>query len=266
MSASGGRLSQEIAELARALPEVTIARLAAIFEEAPAPSRALEEALLEAVVQPGSKHRVLGLLATWRQVTPLVPPVAVAWALRAAGACETSHYANECIDLVWTGPLTLSQGIYQTHQTLLDVIGKASRSLLVVTFAAYKIDSVWKALHAATERGVHVSIVVETDEGPGGKIDVSPLRELAMEWSHLSIYEWPVDLRPRHGERYGALHAKCALADDDVLFVSSANLTGNALQLNMELGVLIRGGAAPIRAGRHFGEMIERGILRRINL
>lgn len=40
------------------------------------------------------------------------------------------------------------------------------------------------------------------------------------------------------------LHAKCAVADDTLALISSANLTGHALQLNIEAGVLLRGEAA----------------------
>lgn len=53
-------------------------------------------------------------------------------------------------------------------------------------------------------------------------------------WPHEQL---PVDER---GKR-GVLHSKCAVADERMLFVSSANLTEHALNLNMELGVLIQG-------------------------
>jgi phosphatidylserine/phosphatidylglycerophosphate/cardiolipin synthase-like enzyme len=43
--------------------------------------------------------------------------------------------------------------------------------------------------------------------------------------------------------------------------VSSANLTAFALELNMELGVLVRGGPAPRRVREHFDRMIRAGIL-----
>jgi phosphatidylserine/phosphatidylglycerophosphate/cardiolipin synthase-like enzyme len=114
----------------------------------------------------------------------------------------------------------------------------------------------------AANRGVNVALVVETDDGPGGKVEVSPLRELVGDQSGIQVFEWPVEARPREGGHYGTLHAKCALADDEVLFISSANLTERALELNMELGVLIRGGPAPTQAGRHFGELISKRILR----
>ena len=62
-----------------------------------------------------------------------------------------------------------------------------------------------------------------------------------------AVYVWPMDKRPIDGNgHHGSLHAKCAVADDAVLFVSSANLTAYALTLNMELGLLVQGGFAPL--------------------
>jgi len=58
-----------------------------------------------------------------------------------------------------------------------------------------------------------------------------------------------------------ALLAKCAVAYDAVLFVSSANLTVCALTLNMELGLLIQGGSAPRAVADHFTRLIAKGVL-----
>jgi phosphatidylserine/phosphatidylglycerophosphate/cardiolipin synthase-like enzyme len=77
-----------------------------------------------------------------------------------------------------------------------------------------------------------------------------------------TVYEWPRDRRPKHDDgRTGSLHVKCALADDDHLLISSANLTEFALNLNMELGMLVRGGDIPRRVGAHLRGLIESGVL-----
>ena len=65
---------------------------------------------------------------------------------------------------------------------------------------------------------------------------------------------------------FGVLHAKCAVADGQLLFLSSANLTDYAMNFNIELGVLIR--SAPRHAQRvaaQFEQMIAQGILRSIH-
>lgn len=79
-------------------------------------------------------------------------------------------------------------------------------------------------------------------------------------------YVWPLEKRERNQKgQYGALHAKFVVADDNALFVSSANLTEYALNLNMELGVLIRGGPAPKQAARNVADLIQRSVLQRVS-
>ena len=76
------------------------------------------------------------------------------------------------------------------------------------------------------------------------------------------VYVWPQEMRPTdEAGHHGSLHAKCAVADDEYLFVSSANLTGYALTLNMELGLLVRGGPAPRTITAHFARLIGHGVL-----
>ncbi len=56
------------------------------------------------------------------------------------------------------------------------------------------------------------------------------------------------------------LHVKCAIADGQRLFLSSANLTEYAFTINMELGLLITGGALPEQVEKHFHQMIQQGV------
>ena len=49
----------------------------------------------------------------------------------------------------------------------------------------------------------------------------------------------------------GKVHAKVAVADENFCFISSANLTGHAMEKNMEAGVLIRGGPIPSNLHKH---------------
>jgi phosphatidylserine/phosphatidylglycerophosphate/cardiolipin synthase-like enzyme len=60
------------------------------------------------------------------------------------------------------------------------------------------------------------------------------------------------------------LHAKCALADDRALLVSSANFTADALGINMELGLLVEGGGAPPTVRAHFCRLMSDGVLVRV--
>ena len=80
------------------------------------------------------------------------------------------------------------------------------------------------------------------------------------------IYLWPLEQRERNERgQHGALHAKCVLVDSHQLFISSANMTDFALTLNIELGVLLRGGDAPRQVERNLSELIRIGTLREVS-
>ena len=61
-----------------------------------------------------------------------------------------------------------------------------------------------------------------------------------------------------------ALHAKCVAVDDEVLFVSSANMTESALERNIELGLLVRGGHAARQVREHVDALVAAGVLIRM--
>jgi len=62
----------------------------------------------------------------------------------------------------------------------------------------------------------------------------------------------------------GRVHAKVAVADGDDAFLTSANLTGHALEKNMEAGVTIRGGPIPADLRSHLLALIETKIVNRV--
>jgi phosphatidylserine/phosphatidylglycerophosphate/cardiolipin synthase-like enzyme len=59
----------------------------------------------------------------------------------------------------------------------------------------------------------------------------------------------------------GVLHAKAVVADDKVVFVTSANLTEAAFDRNIEVGLLVRDHALAASLSSHFRGLIDRGLL-----
>jgi phosphatidylserine/phosphatidylglycerophosphate/cardiolipin synthase-like enzyme len=57
------------------------------------------------------------------------------------------------------------------------------------------------------------------------------------------------------------MHVKAAVADSRIAFLSSANLTEAALERNMELGILLRGGHLPAAIDRLIDALPELGEL-----
>ena len=78
---------------------------------------------------------------------------------------------------------------------------------------------------------------------------------------NLEDIERPSELRG-DGKATGVLHAKAVVVDGEVALVSSANLTAAALDRNIELGLLVRGGGIPRRLEAHFAELRAGGVLR----
>ena len=75
--------------------------------------------------------------------------------------------------------------------------------------------------------------------------------------------------RQRHSERHsvaddgpgGVLHAKAVVADDEAVFITSANLTEAAFDRNIELGLLARDRTLAATTVLHFRTLIEQGLL-----
>jgi phosphatidylserine/phosphatidylglycerophosphate/cardiolipin synthase-like enzyme len=52
------------------------------------------------------------------------------------------------------------------------------------------------------------------------------------------------------------------VVDDEVVFVTSANLTEAALDRNIEIGLLVRDRALAANVSRHFRGLIDRSLLK----
>lgn len=204
------------------------------------------------------------VMTTWRQEEPAADLPQLGRALLASCATSSEERRRQQLDLVWSGPGLTSTTLRSTGPALIELIESAQESVYLVTFAAYKVPAVADALAAAEGRGVRVVFVVESDEADGGKVDFDPVPHLrASGLQRAEVYIWPQEQRLRDERgRYGSLHAKFAVADRLRMLVSSANLTEFAFNLNIELGVLIKGGHGPAEAAGHLDELIRLGVLR----
>ena len=187
---------------------------------------------------------------------------ALAFALEVAVAQAQTGDEQVDIELIWTGPTTSTVPLRRTEQTLCELIESAREELLIVSFIVYKADQVMSALCRAQERGVRTKLVLETSSDNGGKVSFDQLSSIQETLPGASIYVWPVEKRLRDElDRYGSIHAKCAVADGARALIGSANLTGFALALNMEMGALIHGSQLSQQIANHFDELIRREIL-----
>jgi phosphatidylserine/phosphatidylglycerophosphate/cardiolipin synthase-like enzyme len=217
------------------------------------PDDATEAALIDA--RPGYPAAALAsrLVAVWRADAPDLTGAAVALALRSAA--ELHHEAeSHRTKLAVSGPTSDSVPVRLTSSVVIDVIRAARQSLLVVSFAAYGVAEVVDELVAATDRGVHIDLVLESSVQAGGTLRggtdgsavFTQLRNRATFW------HWPAHRRPAAGSSRAALHAKLIAADTRVALVSSANLTDRALSRNLEVGVVLYDPQVVERLVQHF--------------
>lgn len=114
---------------------------------------------------------------------------------------------------------------------------------MLVSYASYPPKLVLDALRAAADRGVEIVLLAELPaDRPGfNGVDV-PMPQL-----HCRRLHWPAAARPTGA----SLHAKVLIIDGTTALVGSATLTGNAMEQNLECGLLVRGGHVPSEIRAH---------------
>jgi len=261
-------ISTLVVRLAGMMPSGTIQAVAQAIERGnPAQWNDLRLQATQVVPQPPLRALVLELLSAWQQHAADITPTDVALALRTAAIAAKTYRESQAVELVWTGPLVSGATMRRTDQALLEVISSTQHSLLIVSFAVYKIPAIARAIVQAASRGVTIRICVEAPEPSGQTMAYDTIKALGPAVAQrAALYVWPSDQRPHDASGHaGVLHAKCAVADGQLLFLSSANLTEYAMNLNIELGVLIRSAPHAERVAAQFEHMIAQGILRRVS-
>jgi len=171
--------------------------------------------------------------------------------------------AATSLEVVWTGPASVASAMRGTEQVLLEVIDQAKRELLVVVYAAFDIRNIVAALDRAIARSVIVTVVVESINPKTGEQKQNFMSSFSEPIRTRSrLLHWPLASRGTdENGRPGCLHAKVAVGDREVVFVTSANLTGSAMRENMELGLRIDNLELGEQLVAHFERMRDEGVL-----
>ncbi|MGH3187543.1 MAG: DISARM system phospholipase D-like protein DrmC [Streptosporangiaceae bacterium] len=178
----------------------------------------------------------------------------------AAGYAQRADEVS--VETVWSGPGSHHVPVRATAAVLADVVGAAKHELLLMTYSAKPHQPLTEALRAAVERGVAVSVVVETLQGAGSALSGEEPYRAFTAVAGIELWHWPTSRRTEHGAK---MHAKLAVADRRVLLITSANLTQSGVSKNIEAGLLIRGGPAPQRVAEHVAALRANGDLVRLN-
>lgn len=260
-------LNDLIVDAARDIPPGSLEVFCLSLESADRVTPAGQIIAQSSITNPASIKSLRTLVERWQEEIEEAGFPALAWALRAAGATDSRWREESALDLVWTGPVPVAGKMRKTRAVLQSLIDCAEQNLWLICFAAYKIPLIVNALEAAIDRGVILRIIHEDPDVSDNKVKFSAMSTLGKRVAEAAeLYVWPLDQRQstENGDT-GTLHAKAVLADDKRLFVSSANLTSHALDINMELGVLIRGGQRPKWMAEHIQWLLDSKTLRRVN-
>jgi phosphatidylserine/phosphatidylglycerophosphate/cardiolipin synthase-like enzyme len=255
-------LWQVIAELGLELHPDRIAAIASKIESL----GSLEQfALVKPVFGPNAdKYMISRLDSAWRNAEQ-VRPGELAAALRGASATAVLHESRGSVEMVWTGPSTGMVPVRHTEQVLCEVIESARNRLFIVSFVAYEVSLIAKALQDAVGRQVQVDVLLESSTERGGKVTVDSVRTMKDTVPSANVYVWHVGTGKKvPASTMGSVHAKCAVSDGKLAFITSANLSTAAMERNMELGVLVRGGHLPSELHRHLEALVNTEIVERI--
>jgi cardiolipin synthase A/B len=260
MNETRARVLTAIIELARELPPPLLDALATELE-----SIGLEANIARFGIFPATKERI-DSLAELLSASPKLDSRAVALALHASAGTAAQLSSEQRVEIAWTGPSTDVVPLRRVDQVVYELIESARTEILLVTYVAYRAQHAVHALRAATERGVRVSLILEVAEEDGGKITLDAVDSFRKGVPRAKVFYWPPERRPRStAGNYGAMHVKCIVTDRRAALVSSANLTDYALEVNMELGLLVRG-HLPNRLATHFDQLIVRGELTAVDI
>ncbi|HOC73461.1 MAG TPA: DISARM system phospholipase D-like protein DrmC [Candidatus Hydrogenedentes bacterium] len=191
---------------------------------------------------------------------------AAGWSLRTAQRVCLDWQSKQDLEFLWAGPEPASQvSARRIDQVLYDLISGARNEIILVTFAAARVERLSAELLAAAGRGVRILLVLEFEEASEGQLSFDALRAFPTRLiAAAEVYQWPVEKRERNqAGRPGKLHAKMAVIDGTIL-VSSANLTDDAFNRNLEAGVMVRNAAFHQAARTHLSALIESGILAKV--
>lgn len=178
----------------------------------------------------------------------------LAGALRGAERATAQHRSESSVEVVWTGPSSTVTTGRLTAAVIVGLIEEARRDVLLIGYAVHSEPSVLRELQRAAARGVEITLVLER-HADNPAYSASGLAFPGLDARRLA---WPLHARPAG---VSSLHAKVLVVDGRNALVGSANITGSALERNLECGLLLRGEQArTIR--EHVRSLEQAGVLR----
>lgn len=131
-------------------------------------------------------------------------------------------------DIVWTNPRHVPGAEGRTTKAALELINQAEGSVYAATYSAGRHSPQLVALKNALNRGVEVTVVVDTYKMAESAQQVVAYLPGARIWT----------LEDPHEDVYAIQHAKLIAVDDRLSLVTSANFSTVAAETSLECGLL----------------------------
>ena len=213
---------------------------------------------------------ILDVLREWDRMG-VSSEAGVAW-LR---SLERTAERTPMPDFVWTGPEVVGLHARDTRRVYGELLSSAKRSIWASTYAFFDGRRAFATLAERMDStpGLQVTLLLNINRGPGDTSTAASLVHRFAErfWTE----EWPGKAHPRVyydprsveiGGPGAVLHAKAVVADEESVFITSANLTEAAMDRNIELGLLVRDRTLAATTLMHFRTLIEKNLLRSLPL
>lgn len=174
-------------------------------------------------------------------------------------------------DLVWSGPEVSGLHARDTRRVFEELLSSARHSVWASTYAFFDGPKAFQVLAQRMDAhpGIRVTLLLNIQRKRG---DTTAAEQLVRNFAdHFWSVDWPGSSRPSvyYDPRAleldgptGVLHAKAVVVDDEIVLITSANLTEAAFDRNIELGLLVRDHALAANVSLHFRTLIAKEMLR----
>lgn len=223
-------ISEKILDIIDNVPQECIERLIAAWDSG---RHITKYNMPEMVGMSGEKARTLMILVS----NPLIQQ-SMLHAMFTAGLGarrRNSSKINE-VEIVWTGPSSVSAGIRNTKPVIEEML-KSARPGEKVTIIDYMItsnaESIIRQLNSCLDAGIDVDLIID-------KSQVNE-RELGRCFSIHGLTRPTIYTRKDEQHGFYKVHAKVIIIQDREMLVSSANLTELGTEVNFEIGLFVRG-------------------------
>ena len=156
---------------------------------------------------------------------------------------EKEHRFSKNVRLVWSGPI-FNEKADNTAPVIHEMVNSAKKTITIIGYWLWNEENIEEIIEAlmvaAKKRNVKIRIIFnEADKKKRvGKKRKLTIKEYFMQyWKNIIAF-------PRIYTYNGKIHAKAWVVDSNQILITSANLTGRALERNLELGIRYKGSIA----------------------